>query len=186
MMHSWHADLVVATIGPEGHTRITVAGIRFDAHRLIYATIILLVSLAIYDDEVESFTSADFVNLVVVVVMPLLALSFAHAFADALDIQIRTRRRLTTHDRRHLLAAAFQYLSVGVPVLVLALLFEAVGGQAWQASEWGQAIGVLSLFLWGAFAARASGLGPWVQARFALFYGLVGIGIIAVELLIMH
>ena len=177
---------MVATLGPDGHTRVSVAGIRFDAHRLIYATIILLVSLAIYDDEVESFTGTDFVDLFVVVVMPLLALSCAHAFADALDIQIRTRRRPTIHDRRHLLAAALQYLSVGVPVLLLGLVYEAMGGQAWQASEWGQAIGVLSLFFWGAFAARASGLGPWVQARFALFYGLVGIGIIFVELLIMH
>ena len=177
---------MAAIVGPDGHTRLTVVGIRFDAHRLIYATIILLVSLAIYDDEVESFTGTDFVDLLVVVVMPLLALSFAHAFADALDIQIRTRRRLTAHDRHHLLAAAFQYLSVGVPVLLLGLVFEAMGGQAWQASEWGQAIGVLTLFFWGAFAARAAGLGPWVQARFAFFYGLVGIGIIFVELLIMH
>ena len=147
---------MVATLGSDGHTRISVAGIRFDAHRLIYATIILLVSLAIYNDEVESFTGNGFFDLLVVVVMPLLALSCAHAFADALDIQIRTRRRLTAHDRRHLLGATCQYLSVGVPVLHLGLVFEVIGGQAWQASEWGQAVGTLSLFLWGAFAARAS------------------------------
>lgn len=177
---------MVATLGPDGHTRISVGGIRFDAHRLIYATIIVLVSLAIYDDEVDSFTGTDFVDLLVVVVMPLFALSCAHAFADALDIQIRTRRRLTALDRRHLLAAALQYLSVGIPVLLIGIVYEAIGGQAWQASEWGQAIGVLSLFFWGAFAARASGLGPWMQARFALFYGLVGMGIIVVELLVMH
>lgn len=177
---------MVARLGPDGHTRVSIAGITFDAHRLIYATIIMLVSLAIYDDDVESFTGTDFVDLLVVVVMPLFALSCAHAFADALDIQIRTRRRLTSHDRRHLLAAAFQYLSVGVPVLLLGLFYEAVGGEAWQASDWGQTLGVLSLFLWGAFAARVAGLGPWVQARFALFYGLVGIGIIFVEILFIH
>lgn len=172
--------------GADGHTLIRIFGIRFDAHRLIYATIILLVALAIYDDEIQSFSGTRFVDLAIVVVLPLLALSMAHAFSDALDIQIKTRRRLTAHDRRRLLGAGLQYLSVGVPVLLIGLIYELTGGEAGQASEWGQVLGVLSLFGWGAFAARAAGLGAWVQVRFAIVYGLLGVGIIIVELAFVH
>ena len=35
---------------------------------------------------------------------PVFALAMAHAFSDALDLQIRLGRRLTGRDRRHLLA----------------------------------------------------------------------------------
>lgn len=177
---------MVTTTGSDGHTFVTLLGIRFDAHRLIYATIIMLVSLAIYNDDAESFSGTRFVDLSIVVVLPLLALSFAHAFSDALDIQIRTRHRLTAEDRRQLLRAGFQYLSVGIPVLVIGIIFEISGGVASDASEWGQTLGVLSLFGWGAFAARAAGLGFWPQVRFAIVYGLLGVGIISVELALLH
>ena len=177
---------MATTTGPDGHTLITLFGIRFDAHRLIYATIMLLVALAIYDDDVQSFSGTRLVDLFVVVALPLFALSCAHAFSDALDIQIKTRRRLTSADRRHLLAASLQYLSVGVPVLLIGIVFELAGGEAGDASGWGQALGVASLFLWGAFAARTAGLGAWVQLRFALVYGLVGGLIVAVELALVH
>lgn len=171
------------TIGPHGHTQITFGGISFDAHRLIYGTVILLVALSLFNTQAPSFTGFRFLDLVVVVVTPLLALSFAHAFADALDIQIRTRRRLTRRDRRHLFLTAIQYLTVGIPVVVLGLVFEVLGWSAAVAIAWGQILGVASLFLWGAFAGSASGLGRWMQFRFAIFYGLVGIGIIVVEVL---
>lgn len=179
---SWHAAGMATTTGPDGHTLIRIFGVRFDAHRLIYATIILLVALAIYDDEVQSFSGTRFVDLVIVVVLPLFALSMAHAFSDALDIQIKTRHRLTAQDRRHLLGAGLQYLSVGIPILLIGLIYELTGGEAGQASEWGQTLGVLSLFGWRAFAARAAGLGAWVQVRFAIVYGLLGLVIILVEL----
>ncbi len=177
---------MATTTGPDGHTLITFLGIRFDAHRLIYATIMLLVALAIYDDDVQAFSGTRFVDLFVIVMLPLFALSCAHAFADALDIQIKTKRRLTSADRRHLLGAALQYLSVGIPVLLIGVLYELAGGQAGEATEWGQGLGVASLFLWGAFAARSAGLGPWAQMRFALIYGLVGLMIVAVELALVH
>lgn len=177
---------MATTTGSDGHTLITLFGVRFDAHRLIYATIILLVALAIYDDDIQSFSGTRFMDLAIVVILPLLALSFAHAFSDALDIQIKTRHRLTPRDRRHLLGAGLQYLSVGIPVLVIGLIYEMTGGEAGQASEWAQILGVLSLFGWGAFAARAAGLGVWVQVRFAIVYGLLGFGIVAVELALVH
>ena len=86
----------------EKHVQLYVGKIAFDPHRLIYATIILMVALAVYNQEAESWSGTPFMDLVVVVFAPLLALSLAHAFSDALDVQIRTGKRLSAKERRHL------------------------------------------------------------------------------------
>jgi len=44
----------------------------------------------------------------------------------------------------------------------------------------------LSLVFWGAYAARAAGLGKWGQVRFGLVYGLLGMTIVIVEYFIVH
>lgn len=172
--------------GTDGHSHIRVLGLRLDPHRLIYATIIMLVALAIFDDTVDPFTGSTVADVFVVVLLPLLALSLAHGFSDALDIQIRSRRRLTGADRRHVLASSVQYLLVGIPVLVLAVVFALTGIEVQRASDIGQLLGVLSLLLWGGYAARSAGLGIWAQIRFALIYGFIGVMIVIVELLFTH
>ena len=59
----------------EKHVQLYVGKIAFDPHRLIYATIILMVALAVYNQEAESWSGTPFMDLVVVVFAPLLALS---------------------------------------------------------------------------------------------------------------
>ena len=92
----------------EKHVQLYVGRVAFDPHRLIYATIILMVALAVYNQEAESWSGTPFMDLVVVVFAPLLALSLAHAFSDALDVQIRTGKQLSAKERRHLLGIAVQ------------------------------------------------------------------------------
>lgn len=170
----------------DGHSHIRVFGLRLDPHRLIYATIIMLVALAIFDDTVDPFTGSSVADVFVVVLLPLLALSLAHGFSDALDIQIRSRRRLTRADRLHVLSTSVQYLLVGIPVLVLAVVFALTGIDVHLASDFGQALGIISLLLWGGYAARSAGLTVWAQVRFALIYGFIGLMIVIVELLFAH
>lgn len=173
-------------IDADGHARIHLFGLRLDPHRLIYATLILMVSLAIFDEAAESFSGSTVVDMFVVVLMPLAALSLAHGFSDAIDIQIRTRRRLTRADRWHVFTSSFQYILVGVPVLIVAVVFGLAGIGMDQVSNVGQILGQVSLLFWGAFAARSAGLGAWAQVRFALVYSLIGSLIIAVELAFLH
>ena len=170
----------------DGHSHIRVLGLRLDPHRLIYATIIMLVALAIFDDTVDPFTGSTVADIFVVVLLPLLALSLAHGFSDALDIQIRSRRRLTPADRRHVMATSAQYLLVGIPVLALAVAFGLTGIEVQRASDIGQLLGVASLLLWGGYAARSAGLTAWAQVRFSLIYGFIGVSIVIVELLFTH
>ena len=49
-----------------------------------------------------------------------------------------------------------------------------------------EALGVASLFFWGAFAARRSGLPRGRQWLWATIYGLLGVGIILIELAFTH
>ncbi len=103
-------------------------------------------------------------DLALVVIAPLFALAAAHAFSDAIDIQVRTGSRLRSADRRHLAFAGLQYLAVGIPVIVISAGVFALGGDTKIAVDVAQGIGVASLFLWGAFAARRAGLGSWLNS----------------------
>lgn len=172
--------------GDDKHSHIHFLRLRLDPHRLIYATIIMLVALAIFDESIDPFTGSSVVDIFVVVLLPLLALSLAHGFSDALDIQIRSRRRLTATDRRHLLATSAQYLIVGIPVLAMAVIFGSLGMDVQLASDMGQLLGVVSLLLWGGYAARRAGLGTWAQVRYALVYGFIGAMIVVVEFALTH
>lgn len=173
-------------IDTEGHARVHLLGMRLDPHRVIYATLIMMVALAIFDEESDPFTGSNVGDIFVVVLLPLAALSLAHGFSDAIDIQIRTRHRLTRADRRHIFGTSLQYTLVGLPVLVLAVVFAAVGLNVELATNIGEGLGQISLLFWGAFAARSAGLGHWAQVRFALVYSFLGSLIIAVEVLVAH
>lgn len=161
-------------------------GIDWDPHRLIYGTIILMVALGIYEESDDPFNTETLLELILIVIAPLFALAAAHAFSDAIDIQVRTGRRLARSDRRHLALAGMQYLAVGIPVIALSVVVFVLGGNAWGAVDIAQGFGVASLFFWGAFAAQRAGRGPWSQFRFAVVYGLLGFLVILVELLLSH
>jgi hypothetical protein len=110
----------------------------------------------------------------------------AHSFSDALDIQIRTGRRLVRSDRIRLFLDAMQYLSVGVPVVIVGIVVSVAGGNIDVAVDVAGNMYALSLIVWGVVAARAAGLGRWVQVRFGLVYGLLGLGIVVVEYAVLH
>jgi hypothetical protein len=158
----------------------------FDAHRVIYATIILMTSYAVYDEGTSRLRTANYLDMVAVSIAPLFALSMAHAFSDALDIQIRNRRRLSGRDRRHLAADNLQYLYVAIPPLALIAVLGLVGWEANAIVELVQALGVVSLFFWGMYAGRKAGMSRRRQFSFGIGYGLMGLFIIAVELILTH
>jgi len=159
---------------------------RFDAHRIIYATIILMSAYALYDEGTDPFGTRALVEMFAMTLAPLFALAMAHAFSDALDVQIRNGRRLDRHDRRHIAAMNVQYMYTAVPptglIVVLALLH-------WDANaiiEIVQLIGLGSLAFWGVYAARIAGLGRWAQVRFGVNYAIMGVIVITVELILTH
>lgn len=166
--------------------KLRFLGLTFDAHRVIYATIILMTALAIYDEGTDPLRAVPLLAMFGVTLAPLFALAMAHAFSDALDIQIRTGRRLTGRDRRHLIAENMEYLYIAVPPILLTAVLSAFRWDANDVVGVVQLLGLASLGLWGAFAARLAGLSRWTQARFAFGYAVMGAIVITVELILTH
>jgi len=162
-------------------------GLTFDPHRLIYSTLIIIVSLSIYgDSDFKEFTAGTAVVLSAVLIAPLFALTMAHAFSDALDMQIRLGRRLTGRDRRHILASNLEYMYIAVPPLLLIGVLGPTSVPPNLILDIIVASGLISLFLWGAFAARMARLGRWAQVRTGLSYSLMGLIVVVVELALTH
>ena len=157
-----------------------------DPHRIIYATILLMTAYAIYDEGTLPLDRRGYIALFGLSIGPLFALAMAHAFSDALDLQIRNGRRLSGHDRRHLLATNLQYLYIAIPPLVLIAV---LGTLRWDANDvlgLVQLVGLLSLGWWGWFAGMKAGVGMARRAWFAVSYTVMGMIVIAVELVLTH
>ena len=111
----------------------------------------------------------------------------AHAFSDALDLQIRNGRRLSWHDRRHLIWPRTSSTSTSaIPPILLTIALALLGWDANDVVGMVQLLGLASLFVWGVFAARKAGLGRWGQTRFGFNYAVMGLIVIGVELILTH
>lgn len=171
----------------DGGREIRILGYRLDPHRVIYGTVILMVTLtAVGDVDISVVPGRGIAELVTITFFPLLALALAHGFSDALDLQIRTGKRMTPQARRLLVRESLQYLTVGVPFLVLVLALAQLGVGAGSSVDLGVAIYALSLVVWGVIAARSARLGPLGQVRYGTVYGILGFGIVLVELAVLH
>lgn len=167
--------------------KLRFLGLSFDPHRLIYATIILIAAMSIYDDSVpEEFNTMTALTLSAVLIAPLFALTMAHAFSDALDLQIKLKRRLSGQDRRHLLVTNLEYLYIAIPPLALALILGPTAMPPETILDIIILLGLISLYFWGMFAARKAGLGRWGQLRFGINYAAMGLIIVIVELMLTH
>jgi hypothetical protein len=138
----------------------------------------LMTAYAIYDEGTDPLSERNFFVLIGLSIAPVFALSMAHAFSDALDIQIRNGRRLTGHDRRH--------LYVAVPPLIVMAALGLLGWDANDVLSVVQLLGVLSLGWWGWYAGSKAGAGFARRVWFAVSYTVMGLVVIAIELLITH
>lgn len=172
--------------GGEIDLTMHVGPLYFDAHRVVYATIILMTAYALYDEGTDPFGPGPLLEMFGMSIAPLFALAMAHAFSDAIDLQIRNGRRLNRHDRRHLLSTNLQYLYVAIPPMAIIVLLSLFGWAANDIVSFVQLLGIGSLSFWGVYAARKAGLSRWAQTRFAVAYAIMGIVIIVVELILTH
>lgn len=175
----------VADPHPE-ELRLRIWFLVLDPHALIYSTIILMTSYALFDEGTESLGRQAWFEFVGIGFAPLFALAMAHSFSDALDFQIRNGRRLAGRDRRRLLLHNSQYLFAFVPAIVILGILTLATVDANVAVDIVMLVGLASLFFWGAFAAHKAKL-HWIrQVTFGLSYGFMGFIVLIVELAITH
>jgi hypothetical protein len=185
---AWQAAAVSEPPVPEQvvDLEFRIGRLSMDPHRIIYATILLMTAYAIYDEGTAPLKTGSYLELLGLSIAPLFALAMAHAFSDALDMQIRYQRRLTGHDRRHLLWTNLQYLYVAIPPMLLIL---GLGLLQWDANdvlELVQLMGLLSLGWWGYYAGRKARVSRPRRWLFAFNYALMGLVVIAVEQVLTH
>jgi hypothetical protein len=177
-------DVTPSSIQPDLTFRI--GPISMDPHRVIYATILLMTTYAIYDEGTDPLKTGPVIEIVGLSIAPLFALAMAHAFSDALDLQIRNARRLTRADRWHLFGSNMQYLYVAIPPTIVILVLALFGIKANQIIGIVQLLGLVSLGWWGYFAGRMAGLSRHRRWIFAVNYSLMGLVVIIVELILTH
>lgn len=170
----------------ERDLQLHLGPLTLDPHKIIYATIILMTSFAIYDEGTEQLSTGAYVEIIALSIAPLFALAMAHAFSEALDLQIRNGRRLSGADRRHLFLTNLQYLYVAIPPLLLIVLLSFLQWPANDIVGVAMLMGIASLFFWGIYAGRKAGMSRIRQLSFGLNYGLMGLFVITVELIITH
>lgn len=157
-----------------------------DPHVVVYSTIILLTAFALYDEGTEALFDGALLELIGISMAPLFALTMAHAFSDAIDMQIRTGHRLTGGERWHLLTKNLQYMLVGIPPTIMLCILTLLHWDANDAVGIIMIIGLLSLAFWGGYAAYKAALPVWRWITFGFGYGLMGLIVIIVELAITH
>lgn len=171
---------------PRPDLSFRVGPVSMDPHRIIYSTILLMTAYAIYDEGSDPLAVGPIVEIVGLSIAPLFALAMAHAFSDALDMQIRNGRRLTGHDRRHLLATNLQYLYVAIPPIILIVILAMLGWRADTIIAVAQLLGLASLGWWGYYAGRKAGVSRLRRWAFGINYALMGFLVIIVELILTH
>ena len=166
--------------------RLSIGRLSMDPHQIIYGTIMLMTAYALYDEGHDPLGGGPLLAIIGVSIAPLFALAMAHAFSEALDFQIRHSRRLTWADRWTVLGGNLLYLLLAVPPAIVMIILTLFGWNANQVVTVVQILGLATLAFWGAFAARKAGLGVPRQITIAQSYGVMGVIVIAVELIITH
>ena len=161
------------------HLRIGPVEVRLE--RVVYATVVLMSVLAVYDGWAEL---TSFLGVAVVIVAPLLALAVAHLFSEAIEEHYRLQRPLTRAEWRRLALGQLKILVAAVPPLVIL-------GIGWisplderstiAALLW---TGVATLVVLSLIAARRAGIRGWRLGVAGLSGGLVGLIVISLQVLL--
>jgi hypothetical protein len=149
--------------------------------RVVYATVVLMSVLAVYDGWAELTT---FLGVAAVIVAPLVALGVAHLFSEVMEEHYRLQRPLTRGEWRRLVRGQLTILVAAVPPLVIL-------GIGWLSPLdprrtiavllW---TGVATLVGLSLVAARRAGIRGWRLALAGLSGGLVGLIVISLQVLL--
>lgn len=158
----------------------------FDPHNIVYATIILLVSMDVVQYGASESDPVSLSDFLVLAIGPLIMVAIAHSFAGAIEVQVRQRRLLAREDYRHLGSTVLQYACVALVPSLIGMALWATGQDLVTAARITSGLGLVSLLLWGYYAGRSAGHGAAGRIGNALIYGFVGLLIILLEIAVSH
>jgi hypothetical protein len=122
--------------------------------RTVYGTITLCAVLIVYD----GWATLKLLDVVVIIVGPVLAMSIGHAFASALARQAELGRSLTNAERLEAVRLASWFMLLAIVPAVLVVLIRLAGASLDTAVRVVIWLGAGSLGFWGGLAAYQAGL----------------------------
>jgi len=164
---------------------LRVGALRLSVNTFIYGTILVTVSLAVYENEDPGpMTFGAVVEIMGVIAGTLAAVAMAHVLADTAHEHIRAKRFPSRGEFARICGHNAQYLYVAVVPLIVTLMCWAARTSAETPVTINQLVGVLSLVVWGMVAGAAAG------RRYAVLYGaaygVLGAIIVVVEAALTH
>ena len=160
---------------------LRLLGLRVSIERLVYATVVLMSVLVVYDGWNDL---ATFAGVAVVIIGPILALAIAHLFAEVFELHFHKQRPLSRREWRELALDQVQLLLAAVPPLIIL-------GLGWispfnerhtiAALLWG---GVATLAGLSYVAARRAGIRRWRLAVATLSGGAIGLLVISLQIVL--
>ena len=165
----------------EDPEHLQLGPIEIRLERVVYATVVLMSVLAVYDGWAEL---TSFLGVAIVIVAPLVALGIAHLFSEAIEEHYHLQRGLAGAEWRALALDQLTIMVAAVPALV-------VLGIGWvsplderstiELLLW---TGVVTLVALSLVAARRAGIRGWRLAVAGLSGGLVGLMVIGLQVLL--
>jgi len=159
---------------------VRVAGVALDLERLTYATIVVMAVLSAY----SGWSELSFPAAAVVVVSPVVAVCLAHAFSELLQEHAAVQRGLTTSEWLAVARRQVNLLLAALPPLAVLAIGRATSLRTADTLPVVEITGMLTLAFLSAIASRRAGLrGPWLVVG-ALAGGLVGLTVIALQIVL--
>lgn len=164
---------------------LRIGPLRLSVATFIYGTILITVSLAVYEnDEPGPMSFTDALEIISVVVGTLAAVALAHVLADTAHAHIGAGHFPHRAEFARIWRLNLQYLYVAVVPVVVTLICCAVRTPADTPVEVNQLVGVLSLVGWGMLAGSA--VGRRSALLYGAAYGLLGVVIVVTEAALTH
>jgi hypothetical protein len=163
-----------------------IAGLPIDPRIAVYSTIILMSGLALLDFQDTELSWSQWGKVFGAAFAPVAAVAVAHAFADALGYEVRTKRQLNAKAMTHIVLHNLQFFYVAVITLVLLAPLLLLNVAASSAANILLILGTANLVGWGTFAGRRVGLGWRGVLIYAIAYGFVGVVVVWLKYWLTH
>lgn len=170
----------------EAKLSLHIAGIAIDPRIAVYSTITLLSGLALVDVSDTGMSWEDWGKVFGAALAPVAAVAVAHAFADVLGFEVRTRQQLAAKDLKHVVQHNLQFFYVVALTIVVLALMLVIGLSASRADTIVIQLGTCSLVVWGVVAARRVGLGWRGTLVYAVAYGCMGVLVVLIKFWLTH
>ena len=179
-LRGWDFRASLDTVTSHDPHSVRVGGVALDLERLTYATIVVMAVLSAY----AGWTDLSFPAAVVVVVSPLVAVCLAHAFSELLHEHASVGRTLTTSEWLAVARRQLHLLLAALPPLAVLGIGRVTSFGTADTLPAVEVTGMVTLAFLSGLASRRAGLrGLWL-ALGSLAGGLLGLTVIALQIVL--